>query len=128
MDSEILDRLISAGKITPDDIKEVSATIVTPEKEEIIEGLHLIFCDGDHDGVCMWYTEKQMADTWQQDAHTRWLTYYITLAQKVEGDEDDMKLLIASLNRLLRMEHNGTAVDWLEHTCKAITETFRGAP
>lgn len=75
---EILDQLIEAGKITEEDISK----IMTPAKRELVEIVHMLMCNEDHDvgdpnrdrreeTGCQWYIEEQMDNTWKRDAHLK---------------------------------------------------------
>ena len=68
---EILDQLIEAGKITEEDVSK----IMTPEKRELVEIVHLMTCVKDHDvGECSWYLEEQMDGTWKRPDHVQWIS------------------------------------------------------
>ena len=71
---EILDRLIESGKITEEDVSK----IMTPAKRELVEIVHLMMCNENHDTEdrfvvkkCGWYVEEQLDNAWNRPAHLK---------------------------------------------------------
>jgi hypothetical protein len=101
-DLDVINKLLEAGKITDDDILEAQANIMTEEKERIIENLHVIFCEEDHDkGECLWYEEANMTDVWNRPQHLKYLAYYTELGFRARVKPQDMERFIIGLNYLM---------------------------
>jgi len=73
MEREILEQLITEGKISKEDVVRIEDSIITPEKERVIDLFHNIICEKNHDSEeCLWYVECQAKDTWKELHHAKW--------------------------------------------------------
>jgi len=75
MTEELIQSLISKGLITEEDVMEAKRGILTDDTKEMVETLHLKYCELDHDntGECNWYQEDQFPNTWEMKSHQHWL-------------------------------------------------------
>jgi len=96
MSKELIQRLIDKGFITTDDIMEAERGMVTDDSKQMLETLHLKYCELDHDtGECNWYDEDQQVEAWEMRSHQHWLReFQLFLLQAnppklVPGEQDD---------------------------------------
>lgn len=79
--TEIISKLLKLGKITQEDINEVS-TDAESEIRSIAATFHAVACEKNHITVedlaagkpgCSWYIEEQTDNPWEMTTHARWL-------------------------------------------------------
>ncbi len=93
MENELIQSLIIKGLITKEDVLKAKRGILTDDMKEILETLHLKFCELDHDNPtgnlppCQWYTEDQLPDTWERRVHKRWIESFNTFLANANSTE-----------------------------------------
>ncbi len=68
---EVLEKLLDQGKISKQDITDIIGT--SEEMKQLTDMLHLLLCIENHDTECTYPQEELFEESWQGDAHVRWL-------------------------------------------------------
>lgn len=112
---EMLQHLVTQGKITQDDLQELSLSTSNNSFRTLVEGLHAILCDKDHDmAECKFHEETTMDGTWNRTCHQIWITYARELVLKSNSspDEliDDLRRVSQVVNSIQNMTVGGKEV------------------
>lgn len=81
MSDELIKHLITKGFLTEEDVRKAEQSILTDDKKETLETLHLKYCELNHDnGECQWYIEEQIVseglDSWERTDHKHWMDLF----------------------------------------------------
>ncbi len=90
--NELIQRLIVKGLITTDDVMEAERSIVSGDMKEMLETLHLKYCELNHDTKeCLWYVEELMVegdmDTWDMTHHLWWRNSFNSFLARANSAE-----------------------------------------
>lgn len=98
MEDKILEQLILSGKVSKKDVQEIEDSIITPEKENIIDLFHTIHCKKDHDAEeCLWYREELFRNIWKQPCHDKWMKLVTKKARLFDLSITDIGVLLHEL-------------------------------
>jgi hypothetical protein len=109
---ETLELLVSQGKITQADLQELNLSINNISFRTLVEGVHAIMCDKDHDmAECKFHEETILEETWKRTCHQIWVEYVRELVTKSNTSPDrlidDLRRISQVVNAIQSMTIGG---------------------
>lgn len=88
---QVVNKLILAGRLSEEEVKEVGKTIVHDEERKAVDMIHLALCKESHDeGSCKYYEEAILNTRWEKPSHLKWLGIARKIIKRFDMDYSNL--------------------------------------